>query len=56
MNLHSVAGIKHSSRYFMDMDIRRVKRDGADCVLGAGKQIPAPRHYQDCPTEIEFVD
>ena len=34
----------------------RVKRDGADCVLGAGNQIPAPRHYQDCPTELEFVD
>ena len=34
----------------------RVKRDGADCVLGAGNQIPAPRNYQDCPTELEFVD
>ena len=34
----------------------RVKRVGADCVLDAGNQIPAPRSYQDYPTELQFVD
>ena len=36
--------------------VDRVKCVGADCVLDAGNQIPAPRYYQDCPTELEFVD
>ena len=34
----------------------KVKRMGAACILDAGNQIPAPTNYQDCPTELEFVD
>ena len=34
----------------------RVKHVGAACVLDAGNQIAAPRNYQDCATELEFVD
>ena len=32
----------------------RVKRDGADCVLGAGNQFSAPGSYQECPNELYF--
>ena len=29
---------------------------GAACVLDAENQLPAPRSYQNCPTELDFVD
>ena len=32
----------------------RVKRDGADCVLGDGNQFSAPGSYQECPNELYF--
>ena len=34
----------------------RIMYIGAACVLDAEIQLPAPRSYQNCPTELDFVD
>ena len=46
--------ISHSVKMKFSIICSRVKRDGADCVLGAGNQFSAPGSYQECPNELYF--